>query len=192
VLALAAQFGIPHPVRMGHPFMQLVGCPVITLVSSVTVDGDRRSWVELVVRRRGRDTGGHRCQASDASGATVKRLDRWEASSEERTDHTVWRVHDGDWHVDVAFDSDVFYDSATLIVRAVRRRTLVNQIPVAFRGVFRDTLPDVDASDIRSITKDHREPREYVVETGFVQRYVLYVSIVAGQVLVHSVATWIP
>src|SRR6266498_1775061 len=80
VLALAAPFGIPHPVRMGHPFMQLVGCPVITLVSPVTGDGDRRSWVELVVRRRGRDTGGHRCQASDASAATVKRLDRWEAS----------------------------------------------------------------------------------------------------------------
>jgi hypothetical protein len=58
--------------------------------------------------------------------------------------------------------------------------------------VFRDTLPDVDAGDIRSITKDHREPREYVVETGFVQSYVLYVSIVAGQVLVQSVATWIP
>jgi hypothetical protein len=49
-----------------------------------------------------------------------------------------------------------------------------------------------DASDIQSITKNYREPREYVVKTGFVQKYALYVSIVAGQVLVHSVATWIP
>jgi hypothetical protein len=195
VLALAAEFGIPNPAGIRYRFMypsgQLVGCPVLTVESPVTVDGNRRSWVELVVRRKGRDTGGHRCQVPDPSEATVKHEARWVASSAERTDQTLWRVHDGDWQADITLGTNVSYDSATLIVQAVRRRTLVNQIPAVLRRLFGDTLPVVDASDIRAITRSHRETHVYEVRTGQMHGYVLSVSIVAGQVLVHNIGSWI-
>ena len=190
VLALGAQFGIPIPARMGRAFGWLVGCPVITLESPVTVDGNRRSWVELQVRRRGRDTGGHRCQVYAPSGATIKHHDRWVASSAERIERTLWRVHDGDWHTDIALGTDVSYDSATLIVQAVRRRTLVNQIPAVLRPFLGDTLPVVDAGDIRVIERNPRELQVYDVKTGQRSGYVFHVSIVAGQVLVHNIGSW--
>jgi len=190
VLAVAAQFGIPSPAHIGHPLSQYVGCPVVILESSVTVDGNRRSWVELWVRRKGRDTGGHRCQVSAPSGGRVEHRDRWVASSEERTERTVWRVHDGDWHVDIALGTDVSYDTATLIVQAVRRHTLVNEIPALLRRFMGDTLPVVDAGDIRAIEKS-RESHVYKVKTGEVWGYVLDVSIDAGRVLVHNVGSWI-
>jgi hypothetical protein len=195
VLAVAAEFGIPNPAGIRYRFMypsgQLVGCPVLTVESPVTVDGNRRSWVELVVRRKGRDTVGHRCQVPDASEGTVKHEAGWVASSAERTDQTLWRVHDGDWQADITLGTNVSYDSATLIVQAVRRRTLVNQIPTVLRRLFGDTLPVVDASDIRAITRSHREPHVYEVRTGQMHGYVLSVSIVAGQVLVHNIGSWI-
>ena len=191
VLAVAAQFGIPTPARFGHPFMQVVGCPVITLESPVTVDGNRRSWVELLVRRKGRDTGGHRCQLYAPSGARVIHHDRWVASSEERTEQSVWRVHDGDWHTDIALGTDVSYDSATLIVQAVRRQTLVNQIPALLRRLLGDTLPVIDAGDIGGIERSRREAHVYEVRTGQAHGYVLYVSILAGRVLVHNIGSWI-
>jgi len=195
VLALAAEFGIPNPAGIRYRFLnpsgQLVGCPVLTVESPVTVDGNRHSWVELVVRRKGRDTGGHRCQVPDPSGATVKHLERWVASSAERTEQTLWRVYDGDWHADITLGTNVSYDSATLIVQAVRRRTLVNRIPAVLRRLFGDTLPVVGAGDIQVITKDRREAHVYQVRTGQWRGSVLYVSIVAGQVLVHNVGSWI-
>lgn len=195
VLALAAEFGIPNPAGIGHRFLypsgQLVGCPVLTVESPVTVDGNRRSWVELTVRRRGRDTGGHRCQLPDPSEATVKHHERWVASSAERSEQTLWRVHDGDWHADITLGTNVSYDSATLIVQAVRRRILVNQISAVLRRLLGDTLPLVDAGDIRAITKNRREAHVYEVRTGEWSGRVLYVSIVAGQVLVHNVGSWI-
>jgi len=190
VLAVAAQFGIPSPARFGRPFSQYVGCPVVILESSVTVDGNKRSWVELWVRRKGRDTGGHRCEVYAPAGATVRRHDRWVASSEERTERTVWRVQDGDWHVDVALGTGVSFDSAALIVQAVRRQTLVNEIPAVVRRLMGDTLPVVDAGDIRTIEKS-RESQVYKVKTGEMAGYVLSVSIDAGRVLVHNVSSWI-
>jgi hypothetical protein len=189
VLAVAAQFGIPNPARIGRPFSQYVGCPVVILESPVTVDGNRRSWVELWVRRKGRDTGGHRCEVYAPAGATVRLHDRWVASSEERTERTVWRVQDGDWHVDVALGTGVSFDSAALIVQAVRRQTLVNEIPDVLRRLMGDTLPVVDAGDIRTIEKS-RESYVYKVKTGEVCGYVLSVSIDAGRVLVHNVGSW--
>lgn len=172
--------------------MVIDGCPVVMAVSSVTVQGDRRWWFELTVRRTGRDTGGHRCQLGDTEGANGKHFGRWVASSAELSQYVLWRVHDGDWYIDMTLGAGVAYDSATLIVKAIRRQTLVNQIPFPFRGAFRDTLPVVDASDIRAISKD-RERQVYEVTTGQHRRYglALSVSIVAGQVLVRNIGTWI-
>ena len=189
VLALGAQFGIPNPARIADRFPQYVGCPVVILESPVTIDGNRRSWVELRVRRKGRDTGGHRCEVYATSDDTVKHEGRWVASSAERIEQAVWRVTDGDWHVDVTLGTGVSYDSAVLIVQAVRRRTLVNQIPAMLRRFYGDTLPVVDASDIRTIAKSRMSPG-YEVTTGQAWGLVLYLSIDAGQVLVQNVGSW--
>ena len=188
VLALGAQFGIPQPARFRPPFMQLGGCPVIELESPIMIDGNRRSWMELVVRRKGRDTGGHRCYRPDPAGETVKRYGRWMASSAELTERAVWRVNDGDWHVDVALGTGVAYDSAVVIVQAIRRRTLVNDMPGGLRRLFGDSLPVFDAGDIREISRDKDG---YEVRTGERLGDVLYLTIVAGRVLVQSFGTWI-
>jgi len=66
-----------------------VGCPVVILESPVTIDGNRRSWVELTVRRTGRDTGGHHCEVYATSDDTVEHAGRWVASSAERIEQTV-------------------------------------------------------------------------------------------------------
>jgi hypothetical protein len=188
VLALGRQFGIPQPARIDRVFPELVGCPVVELGSPVSIEGKRHSWMELKVRRRGRDTGGHRCEVYAPSGSTVKRSDRWVASSEELIERSLWRVSDGDWHIDVALDAGVPYDSAVVLVLAVRRRTLVNRMPAGLRRFFGDTLPTIDASDIRTI---RRKQEVYEVITGERWGTVLLVSIVAGEVIVHNVGSWI-
>src|SRR5882762_5765028 len=187
--SMRAAFGIPNAARIEGRFPQYVGCPVVILESPVTIDGNRRSWLELTVRRTGRDTGGHHCEVYATSDDTVKHAGRWVASSAERIEQTVWRVTDGDWHVDVTLGTGVSYDSAALIVQAVRHRTLVNQIPAVLRRMFGDTLPVVDASDIQTIAKSRRSPG-YEVTTGHAGGLVLYVSFDAGQVLVHNIGSW--
>jgi hypothetical protein len=164
---------------------------VLIVVSPITVDGNQRSWVELTVRRRGRDTGGHRCQAPDPSDGKVERRDRWVTSSAERSERSLWRVSDGDWHVDVWLGSNVSYDTATIIVRAIRRRTLVNQLPAMIGRRMGDTLPTVDAGDIGEIEQSRGETGVYEVRTGQRFGYVLDVSVVAGQVLVQNLRSWI-
>ena len=188
VLALGRQVGLPEPAGIERVFPELVGCPVIRLASPVNIEGNRRSWMELQVRRKGRDTGGHRCNVYAPSGSTVKRFDRWVASSAELLERSLWRVSDGDWHIDVALDPGVPYDSAVVLVLAVRRRTLVNGMPAGLRRFFGDTLPTIDASDIRTI---RRKQDVYEVITGERWGTVLFVSIVAGEVIVRNVGSWI-
>jgi hypothetical protein len=188
VLVLGRQFGIPQPARIERVFPALGGCPAVELGSPVNVEGNRRSWMELTVRRRGRDTGGHRCEVYAPSGSTVKRSDRWVASSEELIERSLWRVSDGDWNIDVTLDPGVPYDSAVVLVLAVRRRALVNGMPAGLRRLFGDTLPTIDASDIRTI---RRRQDVYQVITGERWGTVLSVSIVAGEVIVRNVGSWI-
>ena len=191
VLQLATQFGIQHPVQITNPFSHYVGCPYVIAVSPVTSDGDRRSRFELTVRRKGRDTGGHRCQMGDTDGAKVKRFGRWVASSTELSEKVRWRVHDGDWYVDVSLGDGVAFDTATVIIRAIRQRTLVNRIPKLFLGRTPDTLLVIDASDIRAIERSRDEANTFEVWTGERAGLVLDVSIVAGRVEVRNISSWI-
>jgi len=54
--------------------------------------------------------------------------------------------------------------------------------------LFGDTLPTIDASDIRTI---RRKQDVYEVITGERWGTVLFVSIVAGEVVVRNVGGWI-
>lgn len=188
VLQVAAQFGLGHPVRLESHFPYDIGCPVVRAVSPVTVYGDRHSWFELTVRRKGRDTGGHPCQLYETDGTKVRTSGRWIASPAELSEQVQWRMHDGDWYVDVALGTGVNYEDAKLIVHAVRQGTLVNRIPAALRRFYGDTLPVIKAGDIREISLSSDKAYTFEVSTGQMAGTVLYVSILGGQVLVQNIA----
>ena len=188
---VARQAGMLSPYSFAPPFSYDVGCPKLRIVSDTIVEGNRRSWTELWVYRKGRDSGGHRCDIYREANDTLWQAEPWVASSTGRREESEWRIYDGPWHVDVALGTGVAYDSATFIVQAVRRQALVNQMPTPLRRLFGDTLPAVDASDIREIERNGDETRVYKVRTGIRWGYVLSVSIVAGQVRVHNVGKWI-
>jgi hypothetical protein len=198
VRSLAAQAGLHRPssleLHCPLPMGRTVGCPVFRVSSDTTVEGARRSWTELLVYRTGRDASGRRCKVYRESGDTIWRLSSWMASSAGRSAESLWRVHDGAWHVDVRLDPDVTYDEASVIVRAVRRGELENAMPAVLRRLFRlDTLPAFDASDIRSVRGSARERGDatHIVVLGNWAGQVLYVSIVAGKVLLYNIGSHI-
>ena len=41
----------------------------------------------------------------------------------------LWRIRDGDWHIDINLGADVPYDDAVSIVHAIRQKQLVDRRP---------------------------------------------------------------
>jgi hypothetical protein len=197
---VASQAGVRTPYSFAAPFVQIVGCPTLSVVSDTLIEGDRRSWTELSVYRTGRDTGGHRCAVYREDGDTLWQWQGWVASSAGREERSTWRIHDGSWYLDVRLGPGVTYQDATTIVRAVRHQELVDlrpaglrRIPIWLRGALRDTLPTLDADSILSITtaKD-RDGGTHDVDIGAPAfGYSLSVSIADGKVLVHNIGSYI-
>jgi len=197
---VASQAGIRAPYSLAAPFVQIAGCPTVSVVSDTLVEGDRRSWTELSVYHTGRDTGGHPCAVHREDGDTLWRSQRWVASSAGREERSKWRIHDGSWYLDVSLGPDVAYQDATTIVHAVRHQELVDlrpawlrRLPIWLRGTLRDTLPTLDADSILSITTARdRDGGTHEVDIGTPAfGYSLWVSVVDGKVLVHNVGSYI-
>ena len=200
IKTVASQAGIRAPYSLAAPFMQVVGCPTLSVVSDTLVQGDRRSWTELSVYRTGRDTGGHRCAVYREDGDTLWQSQRWVASSAGREERSKWRIHDGSWYLDVSLGPGVAYQDASTIVQAVRHRELVDlrpaglrRMPIWLRGTLRDTLPTLDADSILSITTARPgDGGTHEVDIGTPAfGYSLSVSVVDGKVRVHNIGSYI-
>ena len=187
ILQLAGQLKIDDPERVST---FNAGCLAVRVVSRPVVEGNRvlSQWVLI---RRASGTG---CPPV-ASGQPVKRAGNWLTGAIAAMPIERWRVRDGGWHVDVHLGKDVPYGDAEIVVRAIRRRALIDQ-----RGSDKRATPlsTIDPAAITSIERPHQgvgtpapRPREYQVRTGERGGDSFLVRIVGGRVEVHRSSQWV-
>jgi hypothetical protein len=103
-----------------------------------------------------------------------------------------WRIQDQSWQLDVSSDSDIPYRDAEQIVLAIRRRQLVNHLPTQIGFLRLNTaVPEIDADEIRHISRYKSEAAVYEVRTGQAAGFVLQVRIVDDRVELQNYGTWI-
>jgi hypothetical protein len=187
IIALASQFGLEHPQTVTFDSVLPTGCPFVRVKSSVTQDGYRRIWQELLLRNRK-----WRPCFEVPRRAITKRVGQWIASNAQLSTEEEWRIEDEGWHVDIRPGPDVSYADVQLIVRAIRRKEMVNQLPTSIGPIkLSRTMPDIDPSDIAGIEKSNAGPRMYRVRTGRGVGLILDVTIVGDKVELHFYGTWI-
>jgi len=186
MFGLAKRMGIADPVRLCSQYYGLPGgCDAVRVESKPTVAGHRRTWRQLLVGRS-RTEDAYVCPERP-SGSVVKREGKWIASSANLEDREAWRIHDGDWSVDVRLETGVRYSDAELIVRAIRRRELTDRMPTPDLNRL---YPTIDADEIARVRKSDQVPDAYEVWTGEAGGTILTVKIVNGQVELYGFADW--
>jgi hypothetical protein len=77
----------------------------------------------------------------------------------------LWRIRDGDWHVDIHLGEDVPYDDAVMVVHAIRHKQLVDRRPPPEPS---SPIRYIDPSRIRGISRSDAPtiPRQYQVTEG--------------------------
>jgi len=187
ILRLAGQLEI-HDPELVSTFS--AGCLAVRVLSRPAVEGNRvlSHWV-LIRRASGAGCG------PVASGQPVKRVGNWLTGAMVGMPIERWRVRDGGWHVDVHLGKDVPYGDAEIIVRAIRRRDLIDQRGSDNRAT---ALSTIDPAAIASIERPHQgvgtppsPAREYEVRTGEKHGDSLLIRIVEGRVEVHRSGQWI-
>ncbi len=188
ILQLAGQLKI-HDPELVSTFN--AGCLAVRVVSRPVVDGNRvlSQWV-LIRRASGAGCG------PVASGQPVRRAGNWLTGATVAIPIERWRVRDGAWHVDVHLGKDVPYGDAEIVVRAIRRRDLIDQRRPDNRAT---ALSTIDPAAITSIERPHQgvgtppsPSREFEVRTGERGGDSLLVRIVDGRVEVHRSSQWTP
>lgn len=188
ILQLAGQLEINDP-ELVSTFN--ASCPAVRVVSRPVIEGNRvlSHWV-LVRRASGAGCG------PVASGQPVRRAGSWLTGATVAMPIERWRVRDGGWHVDVHLGKDVPYGDAEIIVRAIRRRDLIDQRSSDNRAT---TLTTIDPAVITTIERPHEgigtaapQPRQYEVRTGERGGDSLLVRLVDSRVEVHRSSQWRP
>jgi hypothetical protein len=72
-----------------------------------------------------------------------------------------WRIHDGDWHVDIHLGVDVPYDDAVMVVHAIRQKQLVDGRPPPepsspIRYIDPSRIMSIGRSDARTILRQYQ------------------------------------
>ena len=188
ILQLAGQLKINDPEQVST---FNAGCLAVRVVSKPVVEGNRvlSHWV-LIRRASGAGCG------PVTSGQPVRRAGNWLTGAIVAMPIERWRVRDGGWHVDVHLGKDVPYGDAEIVVRAIRRRDLIDQRSSDNRAT---ALSTIDSAAITNIERPHQgigtpapQPREYEVRTGERGGDSLLVRILDGRVEVHRSGQWIP
>lgn len=145
------------------------------------IDGHRRWWRELAVRRADWPA----CES--VSRWSTRREGRWRASRSQLAVQESWRVEDGDWFVDVQLGDHVQYGDAERIVLAIRRETLVNRLPISNGPLTLNTaMPDLDANQVCSVVAGS-EPGHFDVRVSAGQ--VLTVAVVGEAVELRHIGS---
>jgi hypothetical protein len=184
ILRLARRLGIAQPRIVSFTAYLPSFCPFVRVESVVTMEGNKRTWLALALRRR--------------DWATCRRVPRfstrsegqWRGSHAELSTEEEWRIADGDWFIDIRLGDRVVYDDAKRIVLAIRNSSVVNRLPSSIGPLKLDTtMPQINASEIRSITVDTSKDM-YQVMTGRAAGVVYSIRIRDETVELHNVASW--
>jgi len=193
ILQLARRAGIKRPknIAIGQG-----GDKYVYVSTGIRVRGERRRFDSLIVIRK--DWFDEDSVADQQDGMYEG---RWWTYGKIRH-HEGWRIHDGDWYIDIGLSREVSYANATRIVRAIRQRTLINGQPkISFgplAGVTPD-LPTIEADLITAIERDTDHLIQFVVTTtnpldremDAVNGNNLYVEIRDGHVVVVGFGGWV-
>jgi hypothetical protein len=110
----------------------------------------------------------------------------------------LWRIHDGDWHVDIHLGEDVPYDDAVMVVHAIRQKQLVDRRPppepsLPIRYIDPSRIRGIGRSDALTILRQY-EVTESRSAWGEYRRgggQLLTVRIRDGRVELHAHLQWI-
>jgi hypothetical protein len=157
VITLAKQMGIDSPRRVSESITIPLSIRTLMVSSTVQVNGNQRTWRELQVCRSDWP-----CARAFRPGAVSGLVGMWLAIDRWLPRET-WRIHDGDWSIDLAL-SGVSYKSAELIVIAIRRQALIDSRP-APSVKLNALVPPINAAAITGI-RLLPVAGEYEVQTG--------------------------
>ena len=163
ILTLAQRVGIRDPQLVSVPLRS--PCLLVQVESRPIVEGNR--VLSDIVRIRQRT--GPQCPPVDPArlqqqGRRVQQQGNWVAAlhTTNPTRRELWRIHDGDWHVDIHLGEDVPYDDAVMVVHAIRQKQLVDRRPPPEPS---SPIRYIDPSRIRGISRSDAPtiPRQYQV-----------------------------
>jgi hypothetical protein len=185
ILRLARRLGIAQPRIVSFTAYLPSFCPVVRVESIVTVEGNRRSWLALLLRQKDWRA------CTRVPRFSTRGEGRWRGSRAELSTEEEWRIAEGDWFIDIRLGEGVAYDDAKRIVLAIRNGALANRLPSSIGALKLDTtMPEIDASEIRSITVDKSNADMYQVTTGRFGGLLYRVRIRDGTVELHGEGSW--
>ena len=157
ILELARTVGMERPRRVSTSPPLAPGCHVVIVTSDPIVDGNHVTWTGIDLLR----ADSKNCWPQRNA---PRRVGRWIANTAQPWSDERWRIHDGDWSIDVQLDEGVPYRDAERIVLAIRRGQLINRLPDGSKPA------QVDAEQITSIQKRNVSGTEYRVTVGLGRR----------------------
>jgi hypothetical protein len=135
IIELARRMGIDHVESISVETIEFPnGCSAAVLQSAVAVDGNRRRYDVLVVRRNDWP----RCR-STRPGAE-RAIKRWRASQTGLHHIEEWQIADGNWHGNAILNSGVSYAAADSAILAIHRKEVTQR--------YRSQTGGADASEI--------------------------------------------
>jgi len=191
ILEIARRVGISDPRSVSVSIRS--SCILVSIESRPVLDGNRVLSSVLGVRQfKGPECMPVRADARfEQQGNWVAFLGAFNPQRRE-----LWRIHDGDWHIDINLGADVPYDDAVSIVHAIRHKQLVDRRPPSREKS--SEIRYVEPSAIRSIQTAKNAgsrgvpiPREYEIKTGEAGGDWLTVGIRDGVVELHNHGHWI-
>jgi hypothetical protein len=196
ILKLVRQIGL-EPESVFVVTLLPSGDRLIYVSSPIIVEGNHRAWTELSVCR----TDWNFC--NNKTNRSLKRVGRWLASKADLERRERWRIHDGDWSMDIPVQSGVRFADAEQIVLVIRHKQLVNRVPtvagpprlnvtVADINVIADINPiaDVNPDEISQITRVVSDTGVYEVTIGVGSGVVLRVKIIGNSVELQGYSTF--
>ena len=185
VLGLAKAMGIDDPAKVSLGVVLILGDRFLIVDSRVSVNGHERTWISA---RMFRDNWARTDPLPPE--LTKHRVGRWISLGDSERE-TRWRIQDGNWFIDITLDERIAYEDAATIVRAVRRRTLIDRLSEGGPESKR-VLPKLDAKRVAAIEAVDLIPGIFKVTVGREQYdfYEVFVRIVEDRVEVVKVLTW--
>jgi hypothetical protein len=171
-----------EPERISVGIILPGGDHYIYVRSAILAEGKHRSWREVNVCRK------DWTQCNNAEGRSVKRVGRWMASKAAVDRREAWRIDDDGWGKDVSVEAGVPFADAERIVLAIRRKQMVNRVPVASVGPLKlnRSLPDINPDDITYIKAFDADSKAYEVTIGIGGGFTLRLKIVGSEVELTS------
>ena len=191
ILEIGRRLGIGDPRSVSVPIRS--SCLLVSIESRPVLNGNRVLSSVLGVRQ----FRGPECRPARAD-SRFERQGNWIAFLGEFNPRRreLWRIRDGDWHIDITLGPNVPYDDAVSIVHAIRQKQLVDRRPPSREKS--SEIRYVDPSALRSVQTtrnvDSRGvpiPREYEITTGEAGGDWLTVRIRDGVVELHNHGHWV-